>query len=130
MSENYHLRWPAADPCPTCGHANDRQDLTIGHSGGGWVFLWRGYHSDEDVRTEGRELAAPSQWFTFLADQLAQGAKIVDDYRKEHSLGEFLAFVVNKRLSSNGQLPSRHSELPDSQCQRAEGDDIGFYEFA
>lgn len=129
MSHNYYLRWPAAEACPTCGHADNRQDLMIGHSGGGWVFLWRGYHSGDDARTDGEELAKPSQWFTFLANQTTHGAVIVDDYRKEHTLGEFLATVIDKRLSRNGRAPSRHSGCGGA-LESAEGDDVGFYGFA
>jgi hypothetical protein len=129
MSHNYYLRWPPATPCKTCGHANDRDDLMIGHAGGGWVFLWRGYHSGNDARTNGAELGTPGQWFTFLAGELAGGAVIVDSYRGEHTLGEFLATVVNKRLPLDGEPPSRHSALRPGSAVASDGDDIDFSEF-
>lgn len=131
MSHNYFLRFPDAERCVTCGHADDQADLMIGHSGGGWVFAWRGYHSGDDDRTGGRQLTTPGEWFTWLTAQCDAGGVIVNGDDKAISLGDFIVFVIRKRLPFNGRAPMIHSDTrPYAQPGvHVEGDDVGFHEF-
>lgn len=109
----------------------DHADLMIGHSGGGWVFMWRGYRSGDDDRTGGQQLTTPGEWFTWLAAQDETGAVIVDSYRNEHTLGAFMEIVVRKRLPRNGRAPMIHDDARQYSQPgvHVEGDDVGFHEF-
>lgn len=128
MSTNFYLRGQA---CGTCGRSDD--DLHVGLSGAGWVFLWRGWRArdDEDYSPVDRELASPDQWFAFLADQLATGSTLVDEYQQTWTLEKFTEFVRAKREPRHDGPPSRHSDLgsrPD--CIHVGGDDVAFHQFS
>lgn len=130
MSTNYYLRATPVEPCPTCGHDRTPHTLMVGHSGGGWLFLWKGYH-EGDERTGGRAITTPSEWHAYLAERITDGAVLEDEYGSVHSLDWFLAFVASKRDPFNGRCPSRHSDLGyPSGAQYIEGDEINFGEFS
>ena len=138
MSTNYYLR-RSPDPCPTCGQHRRADEIHIGLSGAGWVFLWRGWRAmkvawseDEPVSPIGVDLTSPSGWFAFLAEQLDAGGVIVDEYDHKHTLEDFTQFVISKREPRlGGTPPSRHSDLKGAgDCVHVDGDDVAFYEFS
>lgn len=131
MSHNYHL-YRDGNPCQECGHLREESIVHIGHSGGGWVFMWRGWR-DPEGSPLGRSLTTPTEWFMALIEETAKGAVITDSYGKKLTLQEFWTHVTAKRQPRNGKPANKHSYLPNHSsldCVHVEGDDVGFYEFS
>jgi hypothetical protein len=94
MGTNYYLH-RKSDPCGECGHEkNEPVEIHIGKSSMGWVWLWQGYKADGEL---GRALAGPDDWFPFLAEEVAAGAQIRDEYSQDVALDELRERVVNRR---------------------------------
>lgn len=126
MSHSYYL-YRDGDPCPECGHERRETIVPIGHSGGGWVFLWQG-HRDLAASPLNRQLTTPAEWFAALRDETDLGATIVDSYGKQTTLAEFQAYVLAKREPRQGQPPLRHSALDTTwDCVPVDGDDVDFH---
>lgn len=130
MGTNYYLELKE-QVCPTCGHDSSR-DLHIGKSSAGWVFGWRGYRASEwESSPAGRDLTSPSEWFSYLAEQVEGGRVIRDEYGREHSLEEFRSWVLAKRRPNpNGAQPSSHRDVCPNDTEHVDGDDVLFHEFS
>lgn len=123
MSHSYYL-FRDGQPCGTCGQDRRASRVHIGHSGSGWVFLWRGWRTIADspfaapVRT-------PANWLTILREEVAAGAVIKDSYGHVIELPVFLDYVIAKR-THDGQPARRHSDLGTADVEAVGGDDIAF----
>lgn len=136
MSTNYYLHTEAPDPCVTCGVTPGPEQLHIGKSAGGWVFLWHGYSTETVAITPGHllvrnsddmDLTSHREWYEFLAARTASGSVIKDEYGKTWVLAEFIGFVAACRLNRR-----RHSEgeFNAHRVGTLGPDDIGYHEFS
>jgi hypothetical protein len=120
----------AGDPCPGCHRDQQEGTVNIGHSAGGWVFLWYGWHT-ADTSPLNRPLTSPTDWFLALIEETAKGAYIENSLgKKRYTLQEFWRHVTSKREPHNGHPPHRHSDPARTGCGRpcipVGGDDILF----
>lgn len=128
MGTNYYLHRPP-EVCPTCERPLAEATVHIGKASYGWVFLWRGYRSD-DPTLGGRELATPEQWWEFLAEQVAAGAVIKDEYGDEMPLDELVELVEDRaKPLRDGLPPRRHVPLSPEDTVAAGTSDVAFFEF-
>lgn len=125
MSTEYYLR-RAPKVCPTCGHDPMAEEIPIGHSAAGWVFLWKGWRAGQGGPAAGA-LSAPSDWFAFLSEQVKRGSVIVDEYDQVHTLAWFIEFVESKRRPRlrDERAPLRYSDL-EGRIVPIDGDDFDF----
>lgn len=125
MSTEYYLR-RAPKVCPTCGHDPMAEEVRVGHSAGGWVFLWDGWHTAERSPA-GWPLDKPSAWFRFLVEEDKRGSLIMDEYGRGFEVTEFFDLVSSMRFS-NGHPSLRHSNLTGTDAVHVNGDDFRFHD--
>lgn len=122
MSTEYYLR-RAPKACPTCGHDPMVEDVHIGHSAGGWVFLWQGWRTAEGSPA-GRPLDTAEAWFAFLAEEVERGGAIVDEYGSSRPLWWFVQLVAESRAQDR---PARvRLDLVRPSVEHIDGDDFDF----
>lgn len=126
MGTNYYLT-PKPAPCPTCGH-DETGELHIGKSSLGWVFMWHGYRNLSESDT-GPMLTTPTEWFAYLAEAVASGSVIRDEYGDEHSLDVFAGRVLAKRKPGPRGDPLSNDSEGGWEVTHPEGDDMVFQEF-
>lgn len=126
MSTEYYLR-RAPKACPTCGHDPMAEEVRIGHSSGGWLFLWDGWRTAE-CSPAGRPLDRPFAWFKFLAEQEERGSAIVDEYGRAYKVTEFFDLVAQAREPRDGRAPLRHSNLAGTDVVHVNGGDFRFHD--
>lgn len=114
MGTNFYLHYEhnhEPSDCPVC-RKHDNYELHIGKCSMGWVFLWRGWFSD-DLDGPGVDLRTSTDWLNYIEQQVVHGAKIKDEYYSDWSFIKFRDRVLVKRDKHN----RREGTTP-------EGDDI------
>ena len=127
MSNNFFLHLKTI-PCPSCGKPDIEDDrIHIGHSAGGWVFLWKGYRGVDSPPA--RTIESATDWYEYLAQQInTGGAEIKDSYGTPWTLPQLISYVVGKRTS--GSRNSDADRSPERPITPVGGDDIAYHEFS
>ena len=131
MSTNFYLR---AKPCDKC--ALSPPDIHLGKRSAGWRFLVQGYRGE----MPGYMPAGVTSWADLQAlclEMINNGWRIVDDYDRELTFGEFKTEVDATQLWRG--LPSKnhceymaanHPDAMEDEAVDAEGWPVSFREFS
>lgn len=127
MGCNYYLH--RASDRAHHGTLRKRAPLHIGKSSHGWVFVWRGYRN-EDTAQAGRELSTPQEWWTFLAEQLADGAVIRSEEGEVWTPAELAKLIEAKaEPRPDGSPPHRHAHVSPRDTVAVGSSDVTFASF-
>ena len=107
MGTNYYVQTEPADICATCGHVSGGEDLHIGKSSAGWVFMLNA-HPEYGINTF-------NDWVQYLC--VRQGA-IKDEYGK-HVTYEHMILAIVERSHPQGKLKRNHAD--DDRWVNGEG---------
>lgn len=67
--------------------------MHVGKSSGGWTFSFRGYRNAWDEP----RISTYAEWRVFLADAVAKGHELRDEYGEAVTLEDFESLVESKR---------------------------------
>lgn len=91
MGTNYFVRPPQCEQA--CKHCGQAQEIHLGKSSGGWVFLHRGYRNDWDLPSDvDWKVEDRASWLKLL-----DLGPIYDEYEAVQDRDEFLAFIETKQ---------------------------------
>jgi hypothetical protein len=123
MSTNYYLH---RDPqhCGECGKPGRDAEIHIGKRSGGWVFTWQGFNGG-DVPEAMSGLFDEATWRDFLTREIAEGAKIKDEYGQVYELAEFMVGIV----AAQRGLKRQSVEYPDSHKAPVGPDEVSYGEW-
>ena len=96
MGTNYYLR---TDVCPHCNR--ERERVHVGKSSFGWPFLFRGYREWPPDGVP-HPITSASEWVQFIAQSIAEGAQLVDEYGGRQDVAQFWDMVEAKRGETRG----------------------------
>jgi len=100
MGTNYYTKMEPEQPCAECGHVPNVEEVHIGKSSGGWVFM---FNQHPVVNMESAQ-----SWYDFIKDNNYQ---IFDEYGRQFEISG-LEDVVSNRSHPNGLKRPSDSE-PD-----------------
>jgi hypothetical protein len=123
MSTNFYLY---RDPqnCGECGKPGREARVHIGKQSGGWVFTWQGFNGG-DVSGAPRGLYDADTWHAFLTAEIAEGARIQDEWFQDYELAEFFVGVVQAQRGERRQSV----EYPDSHKAPVGPDEVSYGEW-
>ena len=111
MGTNYYVTESATDKCGTCGHISGGDELHIGKSSGGWVFLLNCYPD--------KEITTFADWIVFMADRRSW---ITDEYGDPVEFNEMIKIIAERKPCGSCEELSRASCGSDGEYYWREGD--------
>ena len=99
MGTNYYYRTNICDCIGGCGRYDEKH---IGKNSAGWEFSFQGYYNfgDEDKP----DIRSFEEW----KKELQTGGKIFDEYDRETSYEEFIAFVEEMQTGKFNNRPNKN----------------------
>lgn len=125
MGTNYYWR---EEPCGSCGRADE---MHVGKSSVGWVFVWQGYRDHDEKPFAPLDTA--QAWLDFLRRGVGS---VWDEYGVRQDVEKFIALVESKRDRRSRLDPEAQSAFapgtwpPRNTVSDPLGDDVIFEDFS